>query len=113
MPGKRKRRQQRADWHRELTGDALTVQREAAFAAIRALYRESLPLWRVCPRGICRRHKHCAGDADCLRRGWPLLPIPVQEAAAAQVRVGGPRRLPPASRLELHLRRYPPSNFVR
>jgi len=87
-------------------------RKDAAFAAIRKLYRESLPLWQVCPRGYCRRHRTCAGDADCLKRGWPRLPEALQMAAIEEVKRGGPRRLPPATEDELHLRRYPPSNFV-
>ena len=87
--------------------------REAAFAAIRLLYIESLPLWRVCRRGYCRRHKCCLErNRSCLKRGWPLLPSEVQVQAFAQVRMGGPRRLPPATHLEWLLRRYVPSNFV-
>jgi len=89
------------------------LQREAAFAAIRRLYCEVLPVWRVCRRGFCRRHQCCGGDRrECLKRAWPLTPPAVQEAAFAQVVAGGPRRLPPATHLEWALRRFPASNFV-
>jgi len=92
----------------------IEAERERAFAAIRKLYAEALPLWRVCPSGACRRHKGCSGDhRACLRRGWPLMPAELQEQAVREVARGGPRRLAPASEIERALRRYPASNFVR
>jgi hypothetical protein len=110
----RRRGKQKLDFHtKRLTPDEEAAQREAAFAAIRQLYREALPLWRTCPRGSCRRHQCCFGEArPCLKRGWPLMPPELQKRAQDQVIAGGPRRLPPATHLEWQLRRYPPSNFV-
>jgi len=100
-------------WKRR-TPDDEAAQREAAFAAIKRLYAESLPLWRACGRGHCRRHKQCADEgASCVKRSWPLMPPEVQRRAYEQVMRGGPRRLPPATHLERHLRGYPPTNFVR
>ena len=100
-------------YNKRLTPDEQAAQREAAFAAIRRLYAESLPLWRFCRRATCRRHQLCTGDVRrCLARGWPLVPAAAQESAHAQVRAGGPRQLPPATHTEWHLRRYPSSNFV-
>jgi len=88
-------------------------QRAAAVAAIRRLYCEVLPLWRACRRGSCRRHRLCIGEARaCLARVWALLPEELQRQAQDQVIAGGPRRLPPESRLESELRRFPASNFV-
>jgi hypothetical protein len=88
--------------------------REAAFAAIRQIYIETLSLWRVCPRGFCRRHQCCLqNNRSCLQRGWPLLSEDAQEQAYEQVRSGGPRRLPAATELERSLRGFPPTNFVR
>jgi len=89
------------------------AQREAAFAAIRRLYCECLPLWRSCARGPCRRHRACGGDgAVCLKRTWPLMPQELQQKAFDLVRHGGPRGLSPATQRESILRGFPPTNFV-
>jgi hypothetical protein len=88
-------------------------QRERAFAAIKKLYCEALPLWRVCARGFCRRNKRCCGEAvACLIRGWKRFPVAEQDRAWREVGRGGPRRLPPQTALEKRLRRYPSSNFT-
>jgi hypothetical protein len=103
----------RGVYHKRLTPEEETEQRHIAFAAIRRLYAELLPLWRSCPRGFCRRHHCCNGDVrQCLARAWPLTPPAVQQKASEQVAVGGPRHLPPATHLEGQLRSYPASNFV-
>src|SRR5271170_2973442 len=100
-------------WKRR-TPDDERAEREVAFAAIKRLYAESLPLWRACGRGHCRRHKQCAGEgASCVPRTWRQMPPHVQQRAYEEVMRGGPRRLPPATHLEQALRRYPPTNFVR
>jgi hypothetical protein len=113
MAKRRKKSGRRGLYNKRLTPDEQVAQREAAFAAIRRLYCEALPLWRACPRGYCRRHQRCNGGARvCLTRGWPLMPPELQSKARRQVAVGGPRRLPPATHTEWHLRRYAPSNFV-
>ncbi|MGB6535248.1 MAG: hypothetical protein WBF58_04720 [Xanthobacteraceae bacterium] len=96
-----------------LTPERQAAQRQAAFMAIRQLYCESLPLWRSCARGHCRRHRCCSGDGPaCLKRGWPLTPPQVQAQACELVSRGGPRRIPSATHVEWVLRTYPPSNFV-
>jgi hypothetical protein len=41
------------------------------------------------------------------------MPPAAQSAAWEDVKKGGPRRLPPATDTEMHLRHYPPNNFVR
>ena len=88
-------------------------QRNRAFAAISRLYCESLPLWRVCKRGVCRRNKCCRGNPDaCLRRGWKLFSTAEQNRAWRAVQHGGPRHLPPATAMEKGLRHYPSSNFT-
>ena len=113
MTKRRKKSGRRGLYNKRLTPDGQAAQREAAFAAIRRLYAEALPLWRSCPRGYCRRHKACSGEAStCLKRGWPLMPAELQRLAFDQVMAGGPRRLPPATHTEWHLRCFPPSNFV-
>jgi hypothetical protein len=112
MTARRGKRKKRGLFNKRSTPDEQEAQREAAFAAIRALYRQSLPLWRACGRGRCRRHRGCFGDSDCLTRAWPLLPEAAQEAAHALVIAGGPRRRPPANHVEWMLRQYPPTNFV-
>jgi hypothetical protein len=89
------------------------MQRNRAFAAIKKLYCEALPLWRVCPRGFCRRNQRCNGEPEtCLKRAWPLFPVAVQNRAWKEVWHGGPRRVPPSTAMEKGLRRYPSSNFV-
>jgi hypothetical protein len=114
MPSRRYKRGMRGLYNKRLTPDEQVVQREAAFAAIRRLYCEVVPVWRACPRGGCRRHRCCHGDAAaCLKRGWPLVPPQLQKLAHDQVALGGPRRLPPATHTEWELRRFPASNFVR
>lgn len=110
---RRKKRRRRGLFWKRRTPDDETALREAAFAAIRQLYIESLPLWRVCPRGFCRRHHCCLERSrNCLTRGWPLLPPNVQTQALALVMQGGPWQRPPATRAEWELRKFPPSNFV-
>ena len=72
----RRRRKNKSRFADAPTEEGQRAQREAAFAAIRALYVESLPLWRVCGRAYCRRHHICGGDSRaCIERGWPLMPI--------------------------------------
>jgi hypothetical protein len=110
---RRKNRGMRGLYNKRLTPDEQVAQREAAFAAIRRLYCEVVPVWRFCRRGYCRRHQRCSGDVrPCLAHGWPLIPPELQKAAYAQVKLGGPRRLPPATHVERQLRSFPPSNFV-
>jgi hypothetical protein len=88
-------------------------QRNRAFAAIKKLYCESLPLWRVCQRAACRRNKCCRGDPEkCLVRGWDAFSVADQDRAWRAVQHGGPRRLPPATAMEKGLRHYPSSNFT-
>ena len=113
MAKRRKRPGQRGRFYKRMTPEEEVEQREAAFIAIKRLYRESLPLWRVCPRGFCRRHRACGGfDADCLPRGWKLMPPAAQNEACRLVMLGGPHRRPPATNVEKELRHFPPSNFV-
>jgi hypothetical protein len=110
---RKKKRGRRGLWNKRLTPEEEVEQREAAFAATRQLYAESLPLWRSCRRGYCRRHKLCSGDVrPCLKLCWPLMPPKLQTQAMNQVIAGGPRRVRAATHTELHLRRYPPTNFV-
>jgi len=113
---RRKKHGRRGLFHKRTTPEEEVAQREAAFAAIRRLYCEALPLWRSCARPFCRRHRRCGADDKgcraCLARAWPLLPAAEQNRAHWSVSVGGPRRLPPATHMEWALRRYPPSNFV-
>jgi len=108
MAAQRRRRKgkssRRGLFFKRSTLDEQVPQREVAFAAIKRLHAESLPLWRVCSRGACRRHKECQGDAvSCLKRGWPLMPPDLQQRAYEEVVRGGPR-LPPATHREWLLR---------
>jgi hypothetical protein len=113
MGGRRRRRRRRSRYIDATTEEGQRKQREAAFASIKRLYVESLPLWSVCARGHCRRHHACGGDGPaCLERGWPLMPPHVQEEARALVRRGGLRRIRSATHKEWLLRGYPPTNFV-
>ena len=114
MPKRRKGKSSRRGlFFKRSTPDDQAAQREVAFAAIKRLYAESLPLWRVCAGGACRRHKECQGDTvSCLKRSWPLMPVDLQQRAFEDVMRGGPRRLPPATHRERRLRQYPPTNFV-
>jgi hypothetical protein len=106
-------RKKRARRFRSLTRTDEDTQRKAAFAAIKQLYRDVLPLWNVCDRGFCRRHHCCIADArGCLPHNWPRLNPQMQDDAYRRVLAGGPRRLPPQSRIEEELRRFPPTNFV-
>ena len=113
MPAKRRKSGRRGLFNKRLTPDEQAAQRDAAFAAIRRLYGEALPIWRFCRHGSCRRHKACIGDVRfCLNRGWPHMPPELQIEAHHAVMGGGPRRLSPATHTEWQLRRYPPSNFA-
>ena len=97
MSKRRKKRKMRGVYHKRLTPEEEVAQREAAFAAIRRLFAEVLPLWRFCRRGYCRRHKQCCGEIrPCVKRCWPQMPPELQNAAHRQVMAGGPRRVPSA-----------------
>jgi len=110
---RRRRQRKRSRWLDATTEEGRKAQGAAAFAAIRRLYCESLPLWRTCSRGFCRRHHCCGGDGPaCLRRTWPLMPQELQEQAWESVRRGGPRQIPAATKRERDLRGFPPTNFV-
>lgn len=113
MPNRR-RRKKKARYADAKTEYGQELQRAAAHNAIRALYRESLPLWPTCARGFCRRNHACGGEADaCLKRAWPLMPVHAQQDAHALVERGGPRRLRPATHRESVMRGRAPSEFVR
>jgi hypothetical protein len=109
----RRRRKKKSRYADAPTEEGQRAQREAAFDAIRALYVESPPLWRLCGRAYCRRHHACGGDGRaCLQQGWPLMPKRVQDEAFALVMRGGPRLRRSATHKEWVLRGFPPSNFV-
>ena len=114
MPSPQRRDRGRRRVLKEPPNDYEEVQqRERAFVAIRKLYGESLPLWRVCARGFCRRNKCCGGDPQkCVIRGWKLFSTAQQDRAWWAVQHGGPRHVPPATALEKNLRHFPPSNFT-
>jgi hypothetical protein len=109
---RRKKPGKRREWDKGLSYDELSAVREAALVAIRDLYCESLPLWRVCPRGPCRRHKSCSGDKRaCIKRGWPLMSAAEQKQAYDLVQTGGPFRRRPTTHAEKELRHFPSTNF--
>ena len=62
---RKKRRGQLGQWHKRRTPEAQREQRAAAFAAIRKLYAEVLPVWRTCQRGFCRRSGKRKDDGRC------------------------------------------------
>jgi hypothetical protein len=106
MPTKTDRRW--LPWQR-MKPDEMKRLRRAAHAAVAKLFAEVVPLWPSCKRGACRRHHRCNGDIGaCLKRAWPPLSAPVQEAALAAVRNGGRRRVPAQSSIERDLRSYRP-----
>jgi hypothetical protein len=114
MAGRHRKRRGRSRYIDAATEAGRKQQREAAFASIRRLYGESLPLWQSCSRAYCRRHRCCRDDGKvCLPRTWRAMPPDAQQAAYDLVRRGGPRRLRAATHLEWVLRGYPPTNFVR
>jgi hypothetical protein len=114
MPKRKKKPGKRGQWNKRLTPEEQRERKEEAFAAIRKLYAEVLPVWRSCQRGFCRRHRCCRGaDAQrCLERCWPLLSEQQQTQAWCQVIAGGPRHIRPATSTEQNLRDFPPTNFV-
>jgi len=115
MPAKSKKSPDRPHTPKRLTPEQEDAQREAAFAAIRALFAQVTQPWCSCPRGYCRRHHCCiaeAGPGSCLKRHWPLLTPAAQEQAHSAVIDGGAQRVRPRTRMEWSLRRFPPSNFV-
>jgi hypothetical protein len=112
MPNRRTRKK-RSRYIDAATEAGQKKQREAAFASIRRLYCDSLPLWRTCARGFCRRHRCCRGDGKvCLPRTWQVTPPEAQQQAYNLVMRGGPRRVRSATHMEWVLRGYPPTNFV-
>ena len=113
MAGRRVKRRGRSRYIDAVTEAGQEKQREAAFASIKRLYCESLPLWSTCARAYCRRHRCCRGDGKvCLPRTWKVMPPDVQKRAYDLVRQGGPRGVPSATLREWQLRGYPPTNFV-
>jgi hypothetical protein len=109
---RRKKPNKRALWNKRLTPDEDNAQTDAAFAAIRQMYCESLPLWTACSRGFCRRHKSCSGDMKaCIKRGWPLMSPQARKRAYDLVQTGGPHRRRPATAIEQELWHFPPTNF--
>jgi hypothetical protein len=113
MTQQAKKPRKRRRYKTHFTPEEEAARSDAAFAAIKRLYAEVLPVGEACPRGRCRRHKRCFGDlGPCLKRVWALTPPQAQERAYNQVRSGGPQRMPPATDKERHLRRFPASNFV-
>src|ERR1700692_1788115 len=83
---------------KRLTPAQEKFMREEAFAAIRLIYCEALPLWRLCGRGECRRHRTCAGEKrPCLARGWALMAEDIRDRAYDAVTAGGPQRRPPGT----------------
>jgi hypothetical protein len=113
MAGRRRKRRERSRYIDAATEEGRKAQREAAFASIRRLYCESLPLWRTCARGCCRRHRACGGDGKvCLPRTWRGMPADAQQRAYDLVMRGGTRSVRSATRVEWSLRGYPPTNFV-
>ena len=116
MPAtRRKKSRDHPHTPKRLTPEQESVQRKAAFAAIRALFCQVTQPWQSCRRSYCRRHRCCiaeAGPGACLKRHWPLLTPAAQKAAHIDVIKGGPRRVRPQTHTEWDLRRFPPSNFV-
>ncbi|MGH6671270.1 MAG: hypothetical protein ACRECV_04745 [Xanthobacteraceae bacterium] len=113
MPNSRRKKKKQSRYADAPTEAGRKKQREAAFASIRRLYGESLPLWRTCSRGYCRRHHACGGNGiACVKRTWPLTPKEVQDQAFNLVMHGGPRCASSATRIESELRGFPPTNFV-
>jgi hypothetical protein len=81
---------------------------DGAHVAVWRLYCEVFAFWRACSGKKCRRHRRCLGEpAGCLMRGLPCVPYARQLAAAKEVMMGGPRRIPPATHLEWIVRREP------
>ncbi len=112
---RRKKSNDHSHTPKRLTPEQESARRNAAFAAIRALFCQVTQPWHSCQRGYCRRHRCCiaeAGPGACLRRHWPLLPPAEQKAAHFKVIDGGPRHVRPQTSMEWRLRRFPPSNFV-
>jgi hypothetical protein len=110
---RRKKSRDRPHIPKRLTPEQEGARRNAAFAAIRALYCAVTEPWRSCNRGYCRRHHCCIGEAGpCLKRHWPLMTAAAQDKARFEVLNGGPQRVRPRTSMEWRLRRFPPSNFV-
>ena len=85
----------------------------AAKAATQRLYCDVLQFWRGCTGKGCRRHLRCMGDpAACLKRGWQNVSNKQRRWAFAEVRAGGPGRIPPANHKEWNMRHTPPSTIV-
>jgi hypothetical protein len=81
---------------------------DAAHDATWRLYSDVFALWRRCPFRRCNRHQRCTGvAARCLLPVLPTISLKDQLAAEREVIKGGPRRIPPATHLEWHVRHEP------
>jgi hypothetical protein len=85
------------------------ARRDAASIALCRVYCDVIGLWRGCAKKSCRRHRHCRGDPwPCLQRGRSGVPRGLYYRIEGEVRLGGPRRVPPLNNIEWTMRQDPP-----
>ena len=100
----------RVNLNKRHTPEQHMARRDAAFAALYRIYCDVTALWRLCAHKRCRRHRCCCGDSvACVERGWSTVPRGLRPRVRAQVRAGGPARVPPINNLEWEMRQHPPS----
>ncbi len=98
-----------ANLHKRHTAAQITARRNAATVALCRIYCDVMALWRGCAIKRCKRHRRCRGDAwRCLQRGRGGVPRGMYPKIIAEVRAGGPTRVPPINNLETEMRRDPP-----
>jgi hypothetical protein len=79
---------------------------DAAHTSTHRLHCDAFRFWRRCALKLCKRHRRCMGEpTGCLLRGLPYVPPSLRLRAQKLVIEGGPRRVPPATRIEWTVRR--------
>ena len=98
----------RANLHKRHSYEEQKRRRGAAENALCRIYCDVTRQWRACANRRCKRHRRCCGDAwECAKRGKSGVPASMRERILADVRAGGPARVPPINNFEADMRRDP------
>jgi hypothetical protein len=104
----------RVNFNKHTTPEQRAQRRAAALTALFRIYCDVIGLWRGCAKKRCKRHRRCSGDPSaCIERGWPAVPRSRRPRIHAEVRAGGPARIPPINNVERRMRQDPPGWLTR